>query len=186
MKDIGASSKGTNTFEGGVLLKSYTCWYDMLKRCYFKGVRTLNIDTYEGCSVSDEWLDYTNFKEFYDSNYREGYHLDKDLIIKDNKVYSKETCCFLPKTLNTALVNKHKKKSPHPVGVNLLTKSGKYQTLLRMYGEKVYLGQYDTKEEASQVYIRAKQEHIKSLAEDMYAQGLIDSKVYKALLMYKV
>lgn len=59
-----------------------------------------NKPTYEGCTVCDEWLYFSNFKKWFDENYIEGFQLDKDIIIRGNKVYSPQTCCFVPKEIN--------------------------------------------------------------------------------------
>lgn len=69
----------------------YTCWVNMLKRCYDPKVQAKH-PTYIGCSVCDEWLCYSNFFQWMSSRDHLGMELDKDKKIKGNKVYSPDTC----------------------------------------------------------------------------------------------
>ena len=91
----------------GVKIESYKVWYAMLQRCYSECYK--NKPTYIDCSVCEEWLCYENFKKWYDKNYyrveNEIMNLDKDILVKGNKIYSPETCCFVPKRLNVLFVN---------------------------------------------------------------------------------
>ena len=84
--------------ENGKHIRSYRSWISMLSRCY--GEKELNNrPSYKGCSVCDEWLLFSNFKKWFDdptNGYQNGYCLDKDILIKGNKVYSPNTCCFVP------------------------------------------------------------------------------------------
>lgn len=84
--------------------KIYSCWHNMLKRCY-DYVYKENKISYDGVTVSKEWYNFSNFYKWYKNNYIEGYELDKDLmqIGIDLKVYSKDTCCFLPRIVNNYL-----------------------------------------------------------------------------------
>lgn len=77
-------------------------WRDMLQRCYDSNF-VENNHTYTGCSVCDEWLYLSNFKKWFEENYVEGYQLDKDILVKGNKVYSPETCCFVPREITLYL-----------------------------------------------------------------------------------
>ena len=57
----------------------YGRWVRMFERCYSKKFHRIN-PTYIGCTVSDEFKDYSKWREWYD-NYQykhDGWHLDKD------------------------------------------------------------------------------------------------------------
>lgn len=90
----------------------------MLKRCYSENSLTAN-PTYLGCSVCEEWLTFSNFKSWMEQQDWEWKHLDKDLLVYQNKVYSPETCCFISSRLNTFLVKSDKIRGDYPLGVSL-------------------------------------------------------------------
>jgi hypothetical protein len=96
----------------------YTKWMSMLKRCYSENSLTTN-PTYKGCSVCDEWLTFSNFRRWMETQDWEGKALDKDLLVYQNKVYSPETCCFISSKLNTFLVKSDKIRGDYPLGVSL-------------------------------------------------------------------
>lgn len=91
----------------GIKKDSYKVWYAMIQRCY-KECNTVK-KTYKDVFVCDEWLCYENFEKWYDKNYykieNEVMNLDKDILIKGNKIYSPSTCVFVPKRLNILFVN---------------------------------------------------------------------------------
>ena len=78
--------------------RHYSVWRNILKRCYTH--YKCHQSSYEGCSIVPEWLIYSTFKKWFDANYISDYQLDKDLLVKGNKVYSPETCCFVPQEIN--------------------------------------------------------------------------------------
>jgi len=76
---------------------AHTYWCNMLKRCYSHSDQKRR-PTYIGCTVCEEWCNFQNFAKWYYNNYptgRVGYHLDKDIKVKGNRVYSPETCMFV-------------------------------------------------------------------------------------------
>lgn len=88
--------------------KAYEIWCAMINRCYHRGS---GIRSYKDVEVSEEWYDFNNFlawykKEVYDESIISRYELalDKDLLGGGSRVYSAETCCFLPKSINSILV----------------------------------------------------------------------------------
>lgn len=90
--------------ENGKQSKAYKAWQRMVGRCYDPKVHTRQ-PTYIGCSVVDEWKTFSNFKKFYDTHYRDGYQLDKDLLVDGNKVYGPEACIFVPQPINLLFVD---------------------------------------------------------------------------------
>lgn len=90
--------------------ESYLRWHDMINRCYnekFHGSQP----QYKGCTVCPEWLNYSNFKVWYDQNKIPGMtlDLDKDILFKGNCEYSPSTVAFVPHTINTLFLNRKKK-----------------------------------------------------------------------------
>lgn len=70
-------------------------WYGMFTRCYNPNYHAVE-PTYKDACVCEEWWTASNFKKWFDENYVEGYQLDKDILVKGNKVYGPNTCCFVP------------------------------------------------------------------------------------------
>lgn len=88
--------------------KAYLVWRSMIYRCYSECSLKTH-PSYSGCSVDDRWHDFSNFLQWFNDNYIDGYELDKDIKVKGNKVYSPETCMFVSKKDN--LSEKSKKVS---------------------------------------------------------------------------
>ena len=100
----------------GIHTKEYKLWKNMLVRCY----SDTQYSTYEGCEVSDNFKSYEYFYEWCHSQIgfdNEGWHLDKDLLIKGNKVYSENACVFLPQEINSVLTKCIASRGEHLIGV---------------------------------------------------------------------
>ena len=160
----------------------YQKWISMLKRCYSKRYLQKH-QTYTNCVVCKEWLTLSNFAQWFYANYTEGYQLDKDILIKGNKVYSPETCCFVPQRINTLLVAPPKGK--YSRGVSTF-RNGKYVCSISLSKSKKHLGCFDTQEDAFCAYKDAKEKYIKELAEKYFQEGKITQRVYDALMKYEV
>lgn len=106
-----SKSKGRNT-------EAYDRWANMIKRCYSKKFQSKN-PAYKGCSVREDWHNFQNFaKWFYDNYPNDGldYHLDKDSIVKGNKVYSEDTCVFLSPEDNSKIAHEKEYELVSPSG----------------------------------------------------------------------
>ena len=160
----------------------YQKWISMLKRCYSKRYLQEH-QTYTSCEVCKEWLTLSNFAKWFNENYIEGFQLDKDIIFKGNKVYSPETCCFVPQKINTLLIAPPKGK--YSRGVSTF-RNGKYVCSISLSKSKKHLGCFSTQEEAFQAYKNAKEQYIKELAESYFKEGKITERVYQALMKYEV
>lgn len=174
-------------FEGN-RIDSYKTWKSMLERCYSKKYQEKE-PAYIGCSVCEDWLHFSNFKEWFDKNYIEGYALDKDILVKGNKTYSPDTCCFVPKEINL-LVSKcdSSKKEDGIIGVstdNRCTKN-KYVAILSKNGKNNVIGRFQSKKEAFVAYKSAKEIHIQEVSKRYYKDGKITERVYNALMNYKI
>lgn len=165
---------------------AYRIWTKMLERCYCEATQHKN-PTYIGCQVSDC---FKNFQHFYSwcSNqtgfYVEGFALDKDILVKGNKVYSEDTCCFVPKEINNLLLTSKRNRGNCVLGVYKINKSEKYRAEVRRNGRGCSLGCFNTEIEAFQAYKEAKEAHIKEIANKWKDQ--IDNRVYKVLISHEV
>ena len=108
--------------------------------------------------------------------------LDKDVLCKGNKVYSPETCVFVPHTINTLILSCKKIRGKYPLGVSL--DKGKYRAQLNVEGKMVKLSSHNTPEEAFYEYKRHKEALIMVTA-DRY-KGKIPDKVYQAMINWKI
>lgn len=79
-----------------VIHPAYTVWQHMLQRCYNAKVKEKQ-PTYINITCCEEWLSFSNFALWFKDNYIYGYHLDKDLLVKENRIYSPDTCIFSPR-----------------------------------------------------------------------------------------
>lgn len=162
--------------------KPYYIWRCVLRRCY--DVDTLKKHpTYLGCKVSNEWLNFSSFLRWFDEHYVEGYHLDKDILVKGNKVYSPETCCFVPQEINKLFTTRRLCRGKYLVGV-VKFKNGKYHSALSINKKITHLGCFKTEMDAFFAYKKAKEDYIKSVAYKW--KDMLESRVYEALLNYKV
>ena len=169
----------------------YKPWHRMLERAYSESWSKAH-PHYEGVSVCTEWHNFQNFaawcdtQEFFDEEddrFRK-YELDKDILVKGNKIYSPDTCSFVPKDLNVLLINSDKTRGVLPVGVSIYKKTGKFKAGVCLYGKPKHIGYYKTPEEAFQSYKTTKESYIKEVAESW--KGEIDDEVYRALKYYSV
>lgn len=181
---VGINDRSVATTLNGKITKEYALWHSMLQRCYSKPYLEKK-PTYIGCSVSDTFLYYHLFRVWCQTQVgfgKEEYQLDKDLLIKGNKLYSEDTCVFIPKSLNLLLTKRTLDRGLLPIGV---TKHGKgFLARCTMYGKEKSLGTFDTPELAFQAYKTFKEAYIKEQAE-LYKDS-IDPRAYKALLNYEV
>jgi hypothetical protein len=154
--------------------KIYSTWISMLQRCYSVN-RLKENPSYVDIFVCKEWKCFQKFAEWYTNNYKEGFHLDKDILVKNNKIYSPETCCFVPSEVNNLLTICTKSRGIYPLGVSI-TKCGKYSATHK----KKKLGTFNTPEEAFQAYKAVKELWIKEVANKW--RDKITEKCYSALI----
>lgn len=171
----------------GIVLETYRKWESMLDRVYGRCCKKDTTNPYYNTSVSEDFRWFGDFKGWCEKQIgfdQEGWALDKDILIKGNKVYSPETCCFVPVELNSLLVNNRATRGEFPVGVYYDASRSKFQSYIRMYGKRKHLGRFDTPKEAFYAYKQAKEAYIKEVAE-LY-KDQIDPRVYDALMKYEV
>lgn len=132
--------------------KIYSKWVCILQRCYTEYGLSKN-PTYSGVTICDEWRYFTKFKSWVQSQAWEDLDLDKDILKEGNKIYSPETCCFVPKFLNIFL--KDNKRGEFPLGVHMVY-NGKFKAQCRVDGKVKCLGTFKTPEQAHKAWQRAK------------------------------
>lgn len=167
------------------MTKVYKIWCAMLQRCYDPKVH-LRQPTYIGCSVSEEWHDFQDFADWYCEHelYGLSYHLDKDVLLPNNKIYSPENCCLIPQELNNLLNHRSGRRGEFPQGVYWSKLDKKYKAKLMANGKAVHLGYFKDANEAHQVYKAAKERNVKDMA--IKLQDRIEAKVFNTLMNWSL
>ena len=168
--------------KNGKLTDKYIIWHSMLTRCYDPKYQE-KYTTYKGCRVEEYLLNFQYMGEWIKDNYYEvpgeKMCLDKDILCKGNKIYSRDTCIFVPERINLLFIKSNKRRGSNPIGVIELP-SGNYRVFCSNgYGKQIGLGTYKTKEEAFSVYKQYKEKVIKEVI-DSY-EGKIPEPYYSRL-----
>lgn len=168
-------------------------WHSMLIRCYDDEFHRKE-PIYIGCEVYEGWLNFQNFAKWYEENYyevkNEKMALDKDILVKGNKIYSPQTCVFVPQRINNLFLKNNKIRGKYPVGVSYhKRKSG--NDCLRVdvtliNGKRKLLGlfSFNEVEEAFICYKTEKERIIKQVADEY--KELIPIELYEAMYRYEV
>jgi len=156
----------------------YRTWTGMLQRCYSAKYQERQ-PTYRGCSVSEEWLRFSNFKRWMERQDFEGMQLDKDILLEGNKVYSAETCVFVTRVVNNFTIDRGNDRGECLLGVYLHKQAGKFMSMCSnpFTGKQEYLGLFVNELEAHQEWLKRKLELAHLLAAEQ-----TDTRVAKALI----
>ena len=173
--------------KSGVQTKEYRLWTSMLKRCYSDTYKKKH-PTYIGCEVSDNFKSYEYFYEWCNEQIGfgiEGFELDKDLLIKGNKVYNESTCVFIPAEINSLLTKCTASRGEYLIGVSWNKRNKAFVAMVsKNKGKSEHLGYFNTEIEAFNVYKTAKESFVKEQANKFKSQ--IDERAYEALMSYTV
>lgn len=130
----------------------YSCrWRNMLRRCY--DVNDTQNASYLYTTVCDEWLTFSNFKSWMETQDWEENELDKDLL-GDGSVYDSKSCVFIPKWLNDGLGNRS--GGINSLGCTLNKKRNYYRAKIKCFGTFICLGEHPTMYEAHRAWQKAK------------------------------
>lgn len=171
--------------EEGRLTKQYRTWISMFSRCYNENTLKKS-PTYRGVEVSCRWYNFQNFAEWCEENYNseimQGWALDKDILVKRNKIYSPETCCFVPKEINQVFVKCDSERGVYPIGVS---KCGNFfRVSVNLNKKPLQLTKIKTVGEAFILYKKLKEDEIKRIADKW--RGQITEPCYEAMYNYQV
>ena len=172
--------------------KEYKIWCSMLQRCFDEKTKEKWF-VYNDAICCEEWLlfenfynwlhEQDNFKQWIDG---EKWDIDKDILIKGNKIYSPETCLLIPHNINSLFTKSNKIRGEYPIGV---VKHGeKYQASCQnmLNDKREHLGTYDSPQSAFKAYKEYKENLIKQIAKQEYSKRNITNKCYEAMLNYQV
>lgn len=140
-----------------VLDVSYSYWSGILERCYSLKLHA-KYPSYIGCSVCEEWLTFSNFDRWFLENYKEDFDIDKDILHYGNKIYSPETCLFVPHWVNSFITASNANRGPCSLGVSYHKRDKVFEVMCKDPLEKKhrYIGRFKTEEEAHSAWLEAK------------------------------
>ena len=188
---VGFNDKTRPTKVDGKIVKEYVLWQNMLKRCSSEKYQT-RYPTYRGCSVSDNFLNYSYFYDWCQEQIGFGkveengksWCLDKDLLFTDNKTYSETACVFVPNEINVFFTDRGNARGEYPLGVSFYKQTGKFQAHCAVNGKLQHLGYFKTPQEAFAVYKPFKENLCKQLA--LKWQSEIDERLFNAMMKWSV
>lgn len=169
------------TSKNGKPTKIYSVWRNVMTRGFCIKFKENN-PSYKDVSVCEEWHNFQNFAQWFEDNYIEGFHLDKDILVKGNKIYSPETCCFVPQEINSFVLKCEKSRGDFPIGVS--KNSNTFTVSIRIKNKRVRFRKFTTVEQAFSCYKFHKELEFKRVADNW--KGLISDKTYNALYNYQV
>lgn len=157
---------------------------NMTQRCKVGGrLQTYHSPFYSGVICSEEFADPQRFCDWAVDQVgwgNPGWQLDKDLLVPGNRVYSAETCVFLPQEVNAGIIQPGWGK--YLPGT--WPEYKRWRSALKIKKQGVYLGTYHTELEAHQAYCEFRELHVAMLADKW--RNEIDPRAYAALLNWKV
>lgn len=148
----------------GVRNKYARLWESMITRVYSKRDKA-----YVGVKISEDWSllsnflrDIANFKG-YDKVLSDKWVLDKDILSLDEKIYSKETCCFVPSEVNSFMVNFNKPKGEYKMGVHFCNREKKFVAQGYVNKKQKGLGYFSNEDDAHNAYMSNKRKQLLEL-----------------------
>lgn len=170
----------------GVITRVGLLWYNMMQRCYSDDVHK-NRPTYKNCKVSENFKDFNYFINWCEHQVGfndENFELDKDILFRGNKLYSENTCVFVPQEVNTFFTRLGVKRGILPVGVDFHKNLGKFRARMNKGKQKIHIGYFSTVESAFDAYCIEKENYARILANKYATQ--MDKRVVDVLLSFKV
>ena len=188
---VGFNDKTKPTWVDGKVVKEYQLWADMLRRCFSDEYQTRR-PTYKDCNVSDNFLNYSYFYDWCQEQTGFGkvddkgrsWCLDKDLLFVGNKLYSEDTCIFVPQEINLFFNDRGNNRGDYPIGVYFHKQRGKFQAHCTVNGKQQYLGLFSAPQEAFLAYKPFKESLCKQLA--LKWQHEIDTRLFNAMMNWTV
>lgn len=181
-----------NGAKAGNRTPEYNTWSSMIRRCHDPNFISRE-PTYEGCIIVDDWYCYQDFGYWYTDNYYEvpgeKMQLDKDILVKNNKVYGPDTCIFVPHHINSLFTTRKNRRGELPIGVFYTNKYSTNRYSVRcntMFGDRktITVHGFTDPTEAFETYKELKEQEIKRVAD--YYSDYIPQQLYDALYNWQV
>lgn len=141
----------------------YKTWKSMIERCYSEKVHKKR-PTYKNCIVSEEWHLFSDFRTWMLKQDWQGNHLDKDILVPGNKLYSPERCLFVSLQINNLLNDNTAQRGIFPKGVRIDKRYKTFVAEVSINGRQAHIGRFKTIEAAECAYKKAKSNEIMRIA----------------------
>ena len=160
---------------------AYHAWRLMLCRAHNEKFHAKH-ETYKDVLVCDEWLIFSNFRKWFIYNHVDGYQLDKDLLSeKSVKIYSPETCIYVPAWINTFITDSKASRGKYKIGTYWRKDKNKFAAECRhpmKHGGK-FIGYFDSEDDAYEAWLNRKLEIAFELKPEM---DKIDIRIYQCVI----
>ena len=156
----------------------YRKWHSMLNRCYSDKYQA-RYPTYIGATVCKDWMTFSVFKDWMEKQDWQGKELDKDIIVAGNRMYSPDTCCFVPRALNLLLTDRGATRGDYPQGVSFDKWHEQYKAYCSYEGKQKHLGYHSAVEGASTVYRKYKHALVRKIASEQ-----TDPRIMRGLVIH--
>lgn len=183
---VGIVGDKYQTHANNIGTKEYQLWCSILERCFSEDCKK-KCPAYKNVSCCNEWLYYPNFYEWLHNQENfdkwingDRWAIDKDILVKENKIYSPNTCCLVPQSVNQLFVRHISRRGSFPIGVS------KRRNGYASESSRGYFGEYSKIDDAFKTYKRHKEDLIKQTAIDELAKGNITKQCYEAMMNYEV
>lgn len=170
---------GIGDYKPSIYKTWYQKWAGMLSRCYDPNDNGYYRYGAIGVVVWEKWHNFQNFAKWCDNreDYQSGWEIDKDIIVKGNKEYHPEKCCFVPARINSLII-----RSENITGYWSDKDKRWYFSYRDKDSKKIRKG-FMTQEEGQNWYAENKEKIVKELAE-IYKNS-IDKRAYDGLICWK-
>lgn len=183
IEGIGVNDLNTSNHYTGTRSEYYYRWVNMIRRVK----NTQNKFEYTNTTCNPRWLYFSKFlDDIYEiQNFDKiDWEIDKDILFKGNRNYSKETCCFVPSKINSLLILARLRRGNMPLGVQFCNRDKIYTSSISIDSKRKRLGTFKNSDDAFYAYKIAKENEIKRVADEY--KGIIADNVYYALYNWKI
>lgn len=167
--------------------EQYKEWHGFMQRGFDKEFKKKH-PTYKDVTVEEYLYNFQNYCEWREDNYYEvkgeRMHLDKDILYKGNKIYSRDKMIFVPQRINLLFTKSDAIRGDCPIGVSYNKRNNKYIAQCKTLEGKKHLGYYNTSEEAFLTYKKFKETYIKQVADEY--KYYIPQELYDAMYEWEV
>jgi len=146
-----------------VMCPFYSTWHNILQRCYSAAYQEKH-PTYKDCTVEEYWHLFSNFRAWMLEQPWKGNELDRKICSPSTKIYSANTCAFVPESLINLVTDRTVKQSPYPQGVSYSKRDKKFVATCTVKGRQTTLGYFTSVEAAAKAYNLAKATEIVRIA----------------------